>query len=609
MRQLLLALSLALAGSALAVSSPLAAEQNGDQKQRFAYAFEGTNFVARNLVTGATRVCVPAPAAARAAAAALVPLGIQHLALDDASGKRLAIYHTVTDAWYDAAKAVPKGRFKPSAWIVVAIYFCGMAVMAWWFIRKQKSADDYFRGGGRIPWYVAGVSIFATMLSSITFIAIPTQTFLSDWRYFPLVICTIMIIPLVTRCYLPFFRKLKVTSAYEYLERRFNLGTRLFGSAAFIVFMVSRVAVVTLLPALALNAATGVSVDVCILVCGAATILYCSLGGLEAVVWSDFVQGIVLLGGAIAMLVTLVLKTDGGLAGAWALAEPAGKTAMWDFRWDLAEPCLWVILVQGLVMNLCSYTSDQCVIQRYMAVKDEAAARRSIWFNGTLCLVASVIFYALGTALWTHYKCHPELLDVAMPKADSVLPTFMATELPPWLAGLVIAAVFAATISTLSANLSSASTAVVADFVRRFRPDMPGARQIRWGQACTVVCGILGMASALVLARMETHALFDNFQELISILTAGLMALFFMGIFMPRVKGIAAVSGLAANYVVCFAFKYVPPSSPRLHPFLVGGIGFVACVAVAWVLSFVLREKGRDLAGLTLRTAGDANPS
>ena len=589
---------LAFAGGAV----PLTAEQNGDQKRRYSFTVEGTNCVARDLVSGRVTACAPVPEKGKGAVA-LEALGIQHLVLKDGAGRPLAIYHTVTDAWYDAARAQPPGRFDSSAWIVVGLYFAMMAGMAWWFIRKKKSADDYFRGGGRIPWFVAGVSIFATMFSSISFIACPALTFLSDWRYFTLTLCTIAIIPLVTRCYLPFFRRLNLTSAYEYLERRFNLGTRLFASAAFIIFMVSRVAVVTLLPALAINAATGASVDACILVCGLITIAYCALGGLEAVVWSDFVQGMVLLLGALLMFGVLVATTDGGAAGAWRLASAGGKLTMWDFRFLFDEPVFWVVLVQGLVMNLASYTSDQCVIQRYMAVKDVAAATRSTWLKGFLALFASVLFYGLGTALWTHYKSHPEMLATDMPKADSVLPVFMATELPPWMAGLVVAAVFAATISTLSANLTSASTAATVDFIRRFRPGMTSAAQIRCGQVGIVVCGLLGLAAALVLARMETHALFDNFLELISILTGGLMALFFLGIFLPSVKGGAALVGLTLNYAACFLLKYGPLPFGRPHPFLVGGIGFAVCVGGAWLISRVVPERGRDLTGLTLRTA------
>ena len=463
------------------------------------------------------------------------------------------------------------GKFGATAWAVVGVYALLMVAMAVYFIRKKKDENDYFRGGNRIPWYVAGMSIFATMLSSITFIAIPTQAYLQDWRYFVMAFFIIGMAPVAIYYYLPFFCRLGITSAYEYLEKRFNLGVRLFGSAAFVVFMVCRVAVVTLLPAIALNAVTGISIDACILICGILTMIYCSLGGLEAVIWSDFVQGIVLMGGAVSVLVLLILKTG-----------PDG--AHFSTFWNVA--------------------SDQCVIQRYIATPDENATKRSLWFNGCMSVFAQVVFYGIGTALFAFYHTNPAAMDVTMPKGDSVLPIFMATEMPPWLAGLVIAAVFAATISTLSANLSSASTAVVTDFIKRFKPNIPGKTQIRCGQVCTYVVGAVGILAALTLARMESSALFDNFNKYIAMLTAGLTGLFFMGVFMPRIKGVAAVLGLAANYFVCFSCEilHCDVFGLKFHPFLLGGIGLVVCVAVAYIASFLLREKGHDLAGLTLKT-------
>ena len=499
------------------------------------------------------------------------------------------------------------GKFGAMAWAVVGVYALLMVAMAIYFIRKKKDENDYFRGGNRIPWYVAGMSIFATMLSAITFIAIPTQAYLQDWRYFVMAFFIIGMAPVAIYYYLPFFCRLGITSAYEYLEKRFNLGVRLFGSAAFVVFMVCRVAVVTLLPAIALNAVTGISIDACILICGVLTMIYCSLGGLEAVIWSDFVQGIVLMGGAVSVLVLLILKTgpDGAhLTTFWQVADDYGKNNLWDFRFLLTQPVFWVVAVQGLISNLSSYASDQCVIQRYIATPDENATKRSLWFNGCMSVFAQVVFYGIGMALFAFYHTHPEAMDVTMPKGDSVLPIFMATEMPAWLAGLVIAAVFAATISTLSANLSSASTAVVTDFIKRFRPDIPGKAQIRCGQVCTYVVGIIGILAALTLARMESSALFDNFNKYIAMLTAGLTGLFFMGVFMPRIKGLAAVLGLAANYFVCFSCEilYCDVFGLKFHPFLLGGIGLVVCVAVAYVASFLLREKGKDLKGLTLKT-------
>ncbi len=499
------------------------------------------------------------------------------------------------------------GKFGATAWAVVGAYALVMFGLASIFIFKKKDENDYFRGGKRIPWYVAGMSIFATMLSSITFIAIPTQAYMQDWRYFVMAFFIIGIAPIAIYYYLPFFCRLGITSAYEYLEKRFNLGVRLFGSAAFVVFMVCRVAVVTLLPAIALNAVTGVSIDACILICGVLTMVYCSLGGLEAVIWSDFVQGVVLIGGAVAALVILIMKT--GAEGAhfttfWSVATDYGKNTMWDFRFVLTEPVFWVVAVQGLISNLSSYTSDQCVIQRYIATPDEKATRRSLWFNGVMSIFAQIVFYGIGMALFAFYHTHPETMDVTMPKGDSVLPTFMATEMPPWLAGLVIAAVFAATISTLSANLSSASTAIVTDYIRRFRPSLSGRAQIRCGQISTYIIGIIGIAAALTLARVESSALFDNFNKYIAMLTSGLTGLFFMGVFMPRVKGMAAVTGLIANYAVCFSCESLGCMifGVKFHPFLLGGLGLVVCVFVSYVASYLLRENGRDLKGLTIKT-------
>ena len=505
------------------------------------------------------------------------------------------------------------GKFGAAAWAVVGGYALLMAGMACFFIFKKKDENDYFRGGNRIPWYVAGMSIFATMLSSITFIAIPTQAYLQDWRYFVMAFFIIGMAPVAICYYLPFFCRLGITSAYEYLEKRFNLGVRLFGSAAFILFMVCRVAVVTLLPAIALNAVTGVSIDACILVCGLLTMVYCSLGGLEAVIWSDFVQGIVLMGGAVSVLAILIMKTgpDGAhFSTFWNIAEESGKTRMLDFRFLLSQPVFWVVAVQGLVSNLSSYTSDQCVIQRYIATPDENATKRSLWFNGAMSMFAQVVFYGIGIALFAFYKSNPGAMDVTMQKGDSVLPTFMATEMPPWLAGLVIAAVFAATISTLSANLSSASTAIVTDFIKRFRPGIGGKAQIRCGQICTYIVGILGISAALALSRTESQALFDNFNEFIAMLTAGLTGLFFMGVFMPRIGGGAAVAGLAANYAVCFGLKAAGCTlfGFRFHPFLIGGAGLAVCVAVAFACSFFLKAGGKPLDGLTLKSPPAGKP-
>ncbi|MEG1553001.1 MAG: sodium/solute symporter [Kiritimatiellia bacterium] len=501
------------------------------------------------------------------------------------------------------AQFVRKGwAFSGLSWVVIGVYFLAMVGLAMIFLMREKTADSYFRGGKSIPWFVAGMSIFATMLSSITFISIPTMTYISDWRYFPMVICILAMAPIAIFFYLPFFCRLNITCAYEYLEKRFSLAIRLFGSGVFNIFMVCRVAVVTLLPAIALNAVTGIDVNLCILLCGVVTIVYCCLGGLDAVIWSDFVQGCVLLGGAVTVMIVLLMKTDGGVGGFVEIADHASKLRTWDFRFLFKEPVFWVVVIQGLVSNLSSYTSDQCVVQRYIACTNEKKAAQSIWFNGGLSVVASVIFYMIGSSLYTHYFSAPGMMDITMPKSDSVFPIFMAIELHPVIAGLVIAAIFAATISTLSANITSASTAITTDFILRFRPTMTGKEQIKCGRICVVIIGLIGVGAALALAQLDTRSLFDDFQKFIAMLTAGLTALFFMGIFMPRVGGGPAVIGLIANYVVCYGLDLIPAASSlaiyKPHPFVYGGIGLVVCIVVAYVLSIFFPNK-RSIVGLT----------
>ena len=493
-----------------------------------------------------------------------------------------------------AAFARQGWRFDWESWVVIGLFFASMVGMGVYFALKPKTADTYFRGGKSIPWYVAGVSIYATMLSSITFISIPTMTYISDWRYFTMALCILALAPIAIYFYLPFFCRLNITSAYEYLERRFNVGVRLFGAAAFNVFMVCRVAVVTLLPAIALGAVTDIPIWAAILLCGVATIIYCFFGGVDAVIWCDFVQGLILLGGAIVVLVVLVMES-GGVGEFASVAWDAKKFTMWDFRPLLSEPVFWVVLIMGFVSNLNSYTADQCVVQRYITTPDEKAAARSIWFNGILSVISSVIFYLIGTALYTHYFKHPELMDVTMPKSDSIFPTFMAIELHPVIAGLIVASIFAATISTLATNLNSSATSIVTDFIARFRKDMDGDAQVRWGRWLVIAVGGLGVAAALVLAEMPNRSLFDKFQEFIGTLTGGLSALFLIGIFMPRVSGAAAMIGLVVNYVISLGIGYV---FPDLHFFTYGGIGLVACVVVSWIVSFIFPNK-QDTRGLT----------
>jgi SSS family transporter len=482
-------------------------------------------------------------------------------------------------------------------WVVMGVYFSGLAGMGWWFMRKKKSADDYFKGGGRIPWWAAGISIFAAMFSSITFLAVPALAYMSDWRYLPKCFCIALIPPLVICCYLPFFRKLNLTCAYEYLELRFNLACRLFASLAFNLFMVARVSVVAYLPALAVAAVTGADVNACIVGVSLLTILYCAFGGIEAVIWSDVVQTVVLVGGALLILTLLVAGTEGGVAGVFHIAGSAGKLKLFDPSFDISRPVIWVVFIGGVAETLISYTSDQCVIQRYMTTKNTHEAARSLWLNVPFAIGTGLIFFSIGTALYTFYRSQPERLAVTMPKADSILPMFIANDLPSGVAGLVLAGLFAATITTLAANLNSSATAITSDFFVRLRKSTPDRTQVRFAQACTVAVGLAGMAGALTLANVDIRAVYDQFLKFIGILTSGLACLFMLGIFTRRVGATAALAGLAVNYVVCITLDQAHLAW-KPHLLLYGAIGIVTCLLTALAVSAVFPNRKTGIDGL-----------
>ena len=479
--------------------------------------------------------------------------------------------------------------------VVIVLYLLGMAGMGFYFMRRNSDADAYFKAGGKLPWWVVSLSIYATMFSSITFMSVPAMSFSGDLTYF-VISFGIPIMALVTvRWYLPFFRRLNLTSAYEYLEVRFNLPCRLFASAAFILFMIARTAIVAYLPSLALCAVTGVDINVAIAVVTLVTIVYCTVGGVEAVIWSDFVQSVILICSTALILVWLIVGTDGGWSGFVAKGLAAHKFRIFDLAFDWTRPCFWVVLIGGLVANLASYTSDQCVVQRYMTTPDEKGAAKSILFNGALSFVNCFVFFVVGVALWTYYQSGGADGLRALPegtKPDAVLAVFIARELPHGVSGLVLAAVAAATMSTLSANLNSAASAITTDFYKRLwlKVEVDSGRSLLLcGKISTVVVGLLGGLFALWLANADIGNIYDQFQRFLGILTGGLGCLFFMGIFMKRVNGFGATCGLVANYLVCFGLDWIPFAG-KPHLLLYGFLGMVACLVVAPIAS---RMRGR----------------
>jgi SSS family transporter len=494
-------------------------------------------------------------------------------------------------------------RFGGLNYAVIFVYFLAMAAMGPYFSRREKSTKDFFLGGRRVPWWAAGLSIFGTQLSSITYMAIPAMSYRTDWIYFLGNMMIVAAAPLVVWLYLPFYRRLEVTSAYEYLEKRFNLATRLIASTAFVLFQIGRVGVVLYLPALALTAITGINIYYTILAMGLVTTLYTLLGGMEAVVWTDVVQVIVLLGAAGFSLLLAAGDVEGGFRSIVSMGLAEGKLRGVNFSWDIASATLWVVVVGKILEQLISYTSDQAVVQRYLTTRTEKQAARSIWTNAVLTIPSSLIFFGIGTCLWAFYKTHPQLLN-PVGRTDDIFAWFIAQQLPAGISGLAFAGLFAAAMSTLSGSMNSMATAITTDFYRRLKSKRSDHQCLNFARVLTAVFGLAGTAIALYLAVLQRTSIWDQYMKILGLFGGGLAGLFVAGIFTRRTNGLGMVAGFFASAAVLY---FVSTSTP-VHFFLYAGVGIVSCVVIGWLASRLFPDPRRNLDGLTIYTMKNSNP-
>jgi SSS family transporter len=480
---------------------------------------------------------------------------------------------------------------------VLIAYLLLLTLMGFYFARRGRRSEDYFLAGRRIPWWAAGISLLGTSISAITFMAIPALVYRTDWVYLIGNLMIVAVAPPVIAYYLPFYRRLKVTSAYEYLELRFGLATRLVGSATFLLYQMGRMGIVVYLPALALAAVTGWNVYLCIIAIGVLATLYTTLGGIEAVIWTDVVQVVVLLGGAVASLFVIISLLPGGPAGLIETAAAEGKLTAVNLGWSASTTALWVVVFGNFFKFLIPYSSDQAVIQRYLTTSDEKQAARSIWLNAAASIPVWTTFFALGTALWAFYRAFPEKLDV-VGKTDEIFAWFIVHELPTGLTGLVVAALFAAAMSSLDSGMNSMATAITTDFYRRFRPAANDRSCLNAARLATVLLGLTATGLAAYLASVETGSIWDRFLEIMGLFGGGLAGMFMAGIFTRRTHQTGILVGFAASAMAL----YFARASGAVHFFLYGAIGIFTCAVVGWLASRFLAGPDRDLTGLTIHS-------
>ncbi|MEN6384201.1 MAG: sodium/solute symporter [Phycisphaerales bacterium] len=547
--------------------------------------------------------------------------------------KDILTYNTITNTWFktgtlpvsqvttsavmfDGSMVIPCGEIKPGIrtpvissckliaakrsfgvinYIVLAIYLAFVLGIGLFF-SDQKNTNDFFLAGKSIPWWAASLSIFGTQLSSITFMAIPAKTFSADWTYFMINMAVILIAaPIVCLVYIPFYRRLDVTTAYEYLEKRFNVIVRLLASLMFTLLMIGRMGIVIFLPAIAITTVTDVNINFSILAMGILCTVYTFMGGTKAVIWTDVMQVIVLLGGALVSLLLIIHQVDGGLAKIISVGAANAKFSIAYNGLDLTRTT-WMVIFLGMFSVLIPYSSDQAVIQRYLTTKDEKTAKKSMWSNALLVIPSTILFFAIGTALYVYYKQNPAGMNMSL-KTDSVFPWYIMESLPIGVSGVLIAGIFAAAQSTLSGSMNSVSAAVITDFYRRFWPNHSEAKYLLAARLVTVFLGVLSTAMALFMVKSSIISLWDAFTEIIGLIGGALAGLFVLGAFSKRANGKGALIAAAITIVIL----YYVQNYTHLHFFVYASIGLASCFVFGNIFSVFFKPASNEqLDGLTI---------
>jgi SSS family transporter len=507
--------------------------------------------------------------------------------------------------WLDAAGRaatveIESGKLllKPLDWVVIVVYLTTMLGMGLYFYlrEKRKSTAEFFVGGRSIPFWAAGVSLYAANTSSISYIAIPAKAFETNWQYMTNNLIAVLGLMFVAVWIVPLLRRLDLMSVFSYLETRFHPAIRMLASGLFMLTQLgSRMSVILYLPSLAIATITGIPVTWSILLMGLFTICYTALGGMKAVVWTDIVQLVVKMGGALFAIGFIVWSLDGGMAEFVRTAAAEDKTRVFDFSFDLSKATVWGFLFLVLFDVVLTFPKDQVLMQRTLSTANAKEAGRSIWAFAAIMIPGGIVFYCIGTALFVFYKAHPERMNPLL-SIDATFPLFIAAELPSGLTGLIIAGIFAAAMATLSSIINSVSTLASVDFYEKFVKAPDPARSVRFAEWMTVVAGLLGIGFALLLSRYDIHSLFDVSIELAGLLGGGFAGAYTLGMFTRRANSPGVAIGVATAIVLTTTAWYFK----LLHPYLYLGMSIMLCIVVGYLASLFFPVPTRSLRGLTI---------
>ncbi len=472
---------------------------------------------------------------------------------------------------------------------------------------RLKDTEGYFVGGRKIPGWAVGISMLGTAISSVTFLAYPGSAFALNWsRLVPGLMLPIAAVAAIY-LFVPFYRKARLVSAYEYLELRFGAWARTYGCVMWSVAQFYRMGIILFLLSLPIQAMTGFDLYLIIIGMGILVTIYTVVGGIEAVIWTDVLQTFVLFLGGLFCIGTVFIEVPGGASSVVSQAWANNKFDLaFSFEWNLAEDTFWVLVLNGLFLFLQEFASDQTKIQRYCAARSDRDARQAIWIGGVGCIPIWATFMFVGTCLWVYYQTFPEAVVNQMP-SDQVFPYFILTQLPVGLAGFVIAAVMAAAMSSIDSSLNGSATVITADIYRRHLiKGKSDAHYLKVARIITAMAGFSMILCSLSFTGIEQDTILDIGFFIAAIFSGGLGGLFFLGFISKRTNSQGAAVGIVLTVLVTIwltasELGWLPEAySSRIHKFIINFFSNTVAFIIGYMASYLFpKPKLEKLTNLT----------
>ena len=491
---------------------------------------------------------------------------------------------------------------------IVVVYLSGVALLGVYFSRRQKTTEDYFLAARSVPGWVVAFSILGTICGSATFVGHPGNVFHDNMFLIPAHVVPLIVMLLLARRIVVFYRRSVRMTAYEYLEQRFGYPARAYGAATFLVSRVADVSVTYYFLALATALLTGWNVTGVILILGAVTVLYTLIGGIQAVVWTDVVQGIFLVGGGLLCILLILFGSDAGSSQILSAAWEGGKFEIDRWQWDATENNQWLLIIGSVFVWLQAFCCNQHNVQRYLLARSDREAVRGAVMGAAACVPVWLLFMLLGALLWSYYQFSAEAVPPeVMAVKDRIVPYFVSTHFPAGLKGLVLAALIAAAMSSLDSDLNALATVVVNDFFGRLRPRASDSRRLLAGRISVVGLGAASILLALQWTRIDSASLVEFSLTMTMIFTGGILGLFALGMLFRWTLARGAYLGILAcllftGWATLTRLRLPGSAEPildlgsfncTLSLWLTGVLGHLVLVAVAMAASLILRRSAK----------------